>query len=122
MKTEAIKKMSQPTNIIELKRFRGMVNFFRRFVPNLADMAEPQLGLRVRINKRHLKELKKLCNPPVLALYECKNSVYLSADASSYGIGAMPYQIKDILNFQLPMRQGHFLQPKEVIPKQRKTL
>ncbi|GBN03706.1 Retrovirus-related Pol polyprotein from transposon 17.6 [Araneus ventricosus] len=55
-KTEAIKKMSQPTDITELKHFVGMVNFFRKFVPNLADMAEPQFGLGVRINNRLFEE------------------------------------------------------------------
>ncbi|GBM28842.1 hypothetical protein AVEN_43565-1 [Araneus ventricosus] len=46
-KTDGMKKMSQPTNNTKLKRLkqftmpRGMVNFFKKFVPNLADMAEP---------------------------------------------------------------------------------
>ncbi|GBN11186.1 Transposon Tf2-8 polyprotein [Araneus ventricosus] len=97
-KTEAIKKMSQPTNIIELMRFLGMVNFFRKFVPNLADMAEP-LHAMLKADttwtwgpnqEKAFERIKEsLCNPPVLALYDCKKSVYSSADASSYGIGAM---------------------------------
>ncbi|GBM78620.1 Transposon Ty3-I Gag-Pol polyprotein [Araneus ventricosus] len=97
-KTEAIKEMSQPTNITELERFRGMVNYFRKFVPNLDDMAEP-LQARLKADttwtwgpnqEKAFERIKEsLCNPPVLALYDCKKSVYLSADASSYGIGAM---------------------------------
>ncbi|GBM74302.1 Retrovirus-related Pol polyprotein from transposon 17.6 [Araneus ventricosus] len=39
--TETIKKMSQPTDITEIKRFLGMANFFRKSVHNLADIAEP---------------------------------------------------------------------------------
>ncbi|GBM86638.1 Transposon Ty3-G Gag-Pol polyprotein [Araneus ventricosus] len=102
-KTEAIKKMSQPTNITELKRFLGMMNFFRKFVPNLTDMAEP-LHAMLKADatwtwgpkEKALGRIKEsLCNPPVLTLYDCKKSVYLSADASSYGIGAMLYQIKN---------------------------
>ncbi|GBM38334.1 Transposon Ty3-I Gag-Pol polyprotein [Araneus ventricosus] len=73
-KTEAIKKMLQPTNITELKRFLGMVNFFKKIVPNLADIAEPlhtmlkadTTCLGVLIKKRHLKELKK-----VYAILQC---------------------------------------------------
>ncbi|GBL61837.1 hypothetical protein AVEN_251307-1, partial [Araneus ventricosus] len=37
---------------------------------------------------------ESLCNPPVSTLYDYKKQVYLSADASSYGIGAMLYQIQ----------------------------
>ncbi|GBN77495.1 Transposon Ty3-G Gag-Pol polyprotein [Araneus ventricosus] len=109
-KTEEIKKMSQPTNITELKRFLGMVNFFRKFIPDLADMAEP-LHAMLKADttwtwgpnqEKAFKRIKEtLCNPPVLASYDCKKSVYLSADASSYGIGAMLYQIKD--SSQLPI-------------------
>ncbi|GBO08515.1 hypothetical protein AVEN_239967-1 [Araneus ventricosus] len=42
-----------------------------------------------------IKIKESLCNPPVLALYDCKKSVYLSTDASSYGIGAILHQIKE---------------------------
>ncbi|GBN95675.1 Transposon Tf2-8 polyprotein [Araneus ventricosus] len=81
-----------------------MVNFFRKFVPNLADIAEP-LHAMLKADttwtwgpnqEKAFERIKEsLCNPAVLALYDCKKSVYLSADAPSYGIGAMLYQIKD---------------------------
>ncbi|GBM44406.1 hypothetical protein AVEN_139040-1 [Araneus ventricosus] len=40
METEAVKKMSQPTNITEFNHFLVIAKFFRKFVPNLDDMAE----------------------------------------------------------------------------------
>ncbi|GBM49787.1 Retrovirus-related Pol polyprotein from transposon 17.6 [Araneus ventricosus] len=80
-KREAIKKMSQPTNITELKRFLGMVNFFRKFVPNLADMAEP-LHAMLKADttctwgpnqEKAFERIKEsLCNTPELTLYDCK--------------------------------------------------
>ncbi|GBM09227.1 Retrovirus-related Pol polyprotein from transposon 17.6 [Araneus ventricosus] len=94
--------MSQPTNITELKRFFGIVNFFRKFIPNLADMAEPLHAIlkadatwTLDPNQEKAFERIKEClsYPPVLALYDCKKSVYFSADASSYG--SMLYQIQD---------------------------
>ncbi|GBN74201.1 Transposon Tf2-9 polyprotein [Araneus ventricosus] len=94
--------MSQPTNITELKRFFGIVNFFRKFIPNLADMAEPlhamlKADATWTPNQEKAFERIKECLSyhPVLSLYDCKKSVYLSADASSYGIGSMLYQIQD---------------------------
>jgi len=40
-KIEAIRDFPQPTNMRQLRRFLGMVNFYRRFIPNAAEILHP---------------------------------------------------------------------------------
>ncbi len=40
-KTEAVQKMSPPTNLTELRRFFGMVNHLNKFSPNIAELSQP---------------------------------------------------------------------------------
>ena len=40
-KTEAIRKMSQPTSVSELRRLMGMINQLGKFTPNLAEITQP---------------------------------------------------------------------------------
>ena len=44
-KVTAIKQFPAPTNVHEVRRFLGMVNFFSRFVPNLSAILEPLYDL-----------------------------------------------------------------------------
>ncbi|PIO58142.1 hypothetical protein TELCIR_20429 [Teladorsagia circumcincta] len=39
--TEAVREFPTPRNVEEVKRFLGMVGFFRNFIPNFANIAEP---------------------------------------------------------------------------------
>ena len=40
-KVEAIENFLLPTNLKQLRRFLGMVNYYRRFIPNCADTLRP---------------------------------------------------------------------------------
>ena len=40
-KTEAMSKLSLPRSFNELQRFPGMVNYLRKFIPNLAEHTTP---------------------------------------------------------------------------------
>ena len=40
-KVEAIENFLPPTNLKQLRRFLGMVNYYRRFIPNCADTLRP---------------------------------------------------------------------------------
>ena len=42
-KTEAIRKMSPPISVSELRRFMGMTNQLGKFTPNLAEIKQPLL-------------------------------------------------------------------------------
>jgi len=100
-KVEAIEKFSPPTDVKGIRRFLGMVNQLAKFVPNIADKTKP---LRELLSKnivwtwsevheaafRNLKSILKSAD--VLAHYDVNKDVILSADSSSYGLGAVLYQ------------------------------
>ncbi len=43
--TEAIQKMKPPTNVKEVRRFLGMCGFYRKHVPNFAQITNPLTNL-----------------------------------------------------------------------------
>ena len=43
-KTMAVGKMNQPTTVIQLRRFLGMINKMSKFSPNLSQTSVPDLG------------------------------------------------------------------------------
>ena len=38
---EGIQQKAPPTNITKVQGFLGMANFYRKFIPNFAEIAEP---------------------------------------------------------------------------------
>ena len=100
-KTTAIIEMKPPSNVPELRRFMGMVNQLGKFSKNLAELTQP---LRQLLSKKstwlwdHPQDLvfsrikEELAKPTILALYDSLAPTKISADASSYGIGAVLLQ------------------------------
>ena len=97
-KVIAIKEAPVPTNVAELRLFLGLLNYYAKFIPNLSFIIFP---LNRLLNKgepwkwssecqqafQRAKDL--LSSQKVLAHFDPSLPLYLAADASAYGIGAV---------------------------------
>ena len=100
-KVNAIQKVRTPGNVGDVRRFLGMVNQLSKFSPNLAEETKPLRELLIKGNawiwsepqQTAFDRIKKmLTNTPVLALFNPNLETILSADASSFGLGAVLLQ------------------------------
>lgn len=97
-KVQAVLKAPRPQDVSQLRSFLGFVNYYHRFLPNLATVLHPlnellQQGRKwvwTRDCERAFKEAKSLVtSDTVLTHYNPALPVRLACDASAYGIGAV---------------------------------
>lgn len=107
-KVQAIKDFPAPTTVRQLRRFLGMINFYRRFLPNAAHTQAPLNALLtgsvkgthpVDLTGDALKAFEQckeaLSSAALLAHPDCEAKLALVTDASDVALGAVLQQYKD---------------------------
>ncbi|GBP93204.1 Transposon Tf2-6 polyprotein [Eumeta japonica] len=107
-KVESIKNFPIPKTVKELRRFLGMINFYRRFIPDAARIQAPLNALLtgsiknshpINIIGEALKAFNtckdSLCHASLLAHPDCDAKLSLVTDASDTSSGAVLQQYKD---------------------------
>lgn len=106
-KVQAIQDFPVPKSVKQLRRFLGMVNFYRRFLPHAAQVQAPLNALLTgSVKGSHPVDIsgdslsafeackKSLCDAALLAHPDPKATLALTTDASDTAIGAVLQQRK----------------------------
>lgn len=97
-KVAGIAQAPEPQNVQQLRSFLGLINYYAKFVPNLAPVLHPLNNLLKRNVKwkwttqcaEDFKAAKNgLTSSQVLVHYDPSLPLKQAADASAYGIGAV---------------------------------
>ena len=95
-KTKVIREFPTPRHANDVRSFLGMCNFFRKFIPKFAHIANPLNQLLRKDAKFQWTDAcqeafdtlkQKLVEPPVLAFADLSLSFQLSTDSSNHAIG-----------------------------------
>ncbi|UYV61202.1 hypothetical protein LAZ67_1003805 [Cordylochernes scorpioides] len=87
-KVDAMSKFPTPKSLTDVRSFIGMCSYYRRFIKNFAQKAEP-------LHRQAYESLKlALASEPVLAHFDEKYATELHTDASGFGIGAVLVQVQ----------------------------
>lgn len=97
-KTDCVSKFPRPSSVVEVQRFLGMCNYYRRYVPNYAKIAKPLYIICKKDipfiwntgSEDAFNQLKKmLVTSPVLIYPNFNETFIVTTDASDYAIGAV---------------------------------
>ena len=100
-KTSAIRQMETPHSVSDLRRFLGMVNQLGKFSSQISELTQP---LRELLSTKRAwlwgpdqeqafhRVKEDLSKPTTLVLYDPQAELKVSADASSFGVGAVLFQ------------------------------
>ena len=100
----ALREYQPPTTRKQVRRFLGLVNFFRKFIPDRSKLLLPLLKLtRKNTPYQWTQECQNafttviniLTTRPVLKFPDFNSTFYLTTDSSSTGLGAALFQIDE---------------------------
>ena len=94
-KVDAIVNAPHPINVQELRSFLGLLNYYGKFIRNLATILHPLLQANHKWNwtaecvAAFQMAKDQLVSADVLTHYNPDLPIRMAADASAYGIGAV---------------------------------
>ena len=108
IKIESIANMPLPRTKKQLRSFMGTISFYRKFIPNLAELSNPLMKFLKKNSPDKLQwdkteedcflSLKsKLTTEPILKLPDPNKKFVVRTDASNFAIGAVLLQYHDDL-------------------------
>lgn len=98
MKVRAILDAPAPQNVQQLQSFLGLINYYRKFIPNMSselnvlyNLLNKGVQFKWSIECKHVFEKCKtlIVNNNILEIYDPKKEIIISTDASPYGVGAV---------------------------------
>jgi hypothetical protein len=119
-KVKEVWEWKPPTSVSEVRSFRVLAGYYRRFIPNFSKIAKPITELLKKGNKyvwseacdEAFKHLKKLLNIlPVLAQPDTTKSFDVYCDASGTGLGSVLMQVGRVISYssrQLRRHEEHY--------------
>ena len=100
-KVQAIREMSPPSSVTQLRQFMGMVHYLGSYLPHLNTVTGPLNDLLKSDREwtwdaaqedAFTKTKQLIGSTPVLSYYDVTRPITVSADASSYGLGGVLQQ------------------------------
>lgn len=100
-KIEAVLKMKRPTDVTEVRRFCGLVQYMARFLPDLANTLEPIRKLTKNdVEWNWSSECEdawnsvktQITNAPILSYFDPDKELVVQVDSSQNGLGAVLLQ------------------------------
>ncbi|CAI5689533.1 unnamed protein product [Oreochromis niloticus] len=97
-KVRAVMEAPAPADVSQLRSFLGMLNYYGRFIPDLATVLKPLNELLSKEKKwqwtsacesAFQKAKERLASPEILTHYNHELPLCLACDASPYGVGAV---------------------------------
>lgn len=99
---DAISNLLPPKTVKQVRRFLGMVNYFRRFIPNASTVLAPLSNLTKKdvsfkwgeLEQKAFDEVKRcMTESAILILPAPEDHLRLEVDASGIGVGAILYVV-----------------------------
>ena len=120
-KVKAVKEAPSPKNVSELKSYLGLLTYYSKFLPNMADVLAPLYKLLRKDVQWHWTDTEEkafqaskdlLTSDSLLVHFNPDLDLLLMCDASSYGIGAViAHRMSDDLSDPLGTLHVHCLPP-----------
>lgn len=104
-KVKSVAQFPVPTSRKQVRRFLGMTGWYRRFIPNYANLAAPltdtlKISPKFQVKDDALKAFevlkKSLISAPILSHPDFSKPFYIQCDASTSGVGGVLFQVDDL--------------------------